>query len=95
VFLPLYDRVLIKKDIATARTKSGLLIPATAQETVTTGVVMAVGAGRITDTGERVEPLVKLYDHVMFSKHAGTEIKLVGEEYLLLRESDIFGVLDA
>jgi len=94
MFKPLHDRVLVKPLPSEEVTKSGIVIPDTAKEKPQQGEVKAVGAGRILDNGERVPMEVKVGDRVFYSKYAGTEVKIDGEEYLILRESDILGILE-
>ncbi len=91
---PLYDRVLIKRVEEETRSKGGLFLPENAKEKPYEGIVLAVGQGRLTDGGE-VKPLViKEGDRVAFGRYAGTEIKVDGEERLVLREDEIFGVVE-
>jgi chaperonin GroES len=91
---PLYDRILIERLKEETRSKGGLFLPETAKEKPSEGIVLAVGQGRIDDKGE-VRPLVvKTGDRVMFGKYAGNEIKVDGEERLILKESEIFGIVD-
>ena len=91
---PLYDRILVKRLEGEARSKGGLFLPDSAQEKPSEGVVVAVGHGRLSKDGD-VEPLtVKAGDRVVFGKSAGTEIKVNGEERLVLREDEIFGIVD-
>ncbi len=90
---PLHDRVLVKRFNEEERTKGGLFIPDTAKEKPIQGEIIAVGQGRIGEDG-KVRPLdVKKGDRVLFGKYAGTEIKIEGEEFLMMREEDILGVL--
>lgn len=92
---PLHDRVLVKRFNEEERSKGGIIIPDTAKEKPIQGEVIAVGQGRVTEDG-KVRPLdVKKGDRVLFGKYAGTEIKIDGEEYLMMREEDILGVLNA
>jgi chaperonin GroES len=85
---PLADRVLVKADAAEETTKSGLFIPDTAKEKPMRGVVIAVGNGKVD------EPItVKVGDKVLYGKYAGTELSVEGEEYLIMRESDIYAIL--
>ena len=91
---PLQDRVLVQRTEEEETTKGGIIIPDTAKEKPQQGKVIAVGAGKILDNGTRVEPGVKAGDKVLFGKYAGTEIKLEGEEYLIMREDDILGVIE-
>jgi chaperonin GroES len=88
---PLSDRVVIKVLEAEKQTASGIVIPDKAKEKPQEGEVVAVGAGRILENGTRVEMDVKEGDRVLFSKYAGTEIKLEGNEYLIMRQEDILG----
>jgi chaperonin GroES len=92
---PLYDRVLVKRSEEETKTSRGLFLPETAKEKPLMGVVLAVGQGRLGDDG-KVRPLVvKEGDKVMFGRYSGTEIKVDGEERLVLREDEIFGIVDA
>ena len=91
---PLYDRVIVKRLEGEEKTKGGIIIPETAKEKPLEGEVVAVGQGRVLDSGE-IRPLhVKVGDRVLFAKYAETELKLDGESYLLLREDDLLGVLE-
>lgn len=89
---PLGDRVLVKADAAEEVTSSGLYIPDTAKEKPQQGNVIAVGAGKV-ENGTKVEMTVKKGDKVLYGKYAGTEVTLDGDEYLIMRESDIVGIL--
>lgn len=92
---PLHDRVLVKRSDEPAKTESGLLfLPESAKEKPVEGTVIAVGAGRIKDDGSVLPLQVKEGDRIVFGKYSGTEIKVDGEERLILREDDILGVLD-
>ncbi len=88
---PLSDRVVLKPVVAEDKTKEGIILPDTAKDKPQEGEVVAIGPGRMEE-GKRVEPEVKLGDRVIYSKYSGTEIKLDGEEYLIVRESDILAV---
>ncbi len=91
---PLYDRILVQRIEAAAKSRGGLFLPDTATEKPSEGVVLATGQGKLGDDGE-VRPLVvKEGDRVLFGRYAGTEIKVDGEERLVLRESEIFGIVD-
>ncbi len=90
---PLGDRVVIELMEAEEKTASGIVLPGTAKEKPQQGKVVAVGPGRVLDNGTRVTVDVQVNDQVIFSKFSGTELKLDGKEYLVLRESDILGVL--
>ncbi|NMA68719.1 MAG: co-chaperone GroES [Desulfitobacterium sp.] len=89
---PLADRVVVKALPMEEKTKSGIIMPDTAKEKPQEGQVVAVGPGKV-EKGERVALDVKVGDRVIYSKYAGTEIKLDGEEYLILRESDILAIM--
>lgn len=94
-FRPLHDRVMLRRVEQEAKSKGGIIIPDTAQEKPMEGEVVAVGSG-IRDESGKVVPLdVKAGDRVLFSKWSGTEINMDGEEYLVMKESDIMGVLAA
>jgi len=91
---PLQDRVIIKRIAEEEKTKGGLIIPDTAKEKPQEGKVIAVGKGKANEDG-KVTPLdVKAGDRVLFGKYAGTEIKIDGEEHLIMREDDILGVIE-
>ncbi len=91
---PLADRVIIEALAKEEKTKSGIVLPDTAKEKPQEGKVVAVGAGKILDNGQRVVPDVKAGDKVIFSKYAGTDIKLDGKEYLILSERDILAIIE-
>lgn len=90
---PLGDRVLIKPTPKEEVSKGGIILPDTAKEKPQEGQIMAVGPGRLTEDGKRIAMEVKVGEKVLYAKYAGTEIKLDGEEYLIVRESDILGKL--
>jgi len=90
---PLGDRVLVKSVERAEQTKSGLFLPDTAQEKPQEAMVIAVGPGKQLDNGTRTPIDVKVGDKVLYSKYSGTEVKQLDEEYLILRESDILGVI--
>jgi chaperonin GroES len=90
---PLQDRVIVKRVKEEEKTKGGIIIPDTAKEKPIEGIVVAVGNGKANDEG-KVRPLdVKVDDHILFVKYSGTEVKIDGEERLILREDDILGVI--
>ncbi len=91
---PLGDRVVVKPIPWEEVTRSGIVLPDTAKEKPQQGEVIAVGSGRILDSGERVPMELKPGQRVLFAKYAGTEVKLDGEEYLILSERDILGILE-
>jgi len=92
-FRPLHDRVLVRRVEAEEKTKGGIIIPDTAKEKPQEGKVMAVGTGRVTDEGKTHALAVKQGDRILFGKYSGSEIKLDGEEFLIMKEEDILGVL--
>jgi chaperonin GroES len=91
---PLNDRVLVKRMEEVQVTKGGILIPDTAKEKPIEGKVIAVGPGKMSDAGARMPLQLKEGDRVLFGKYAGTEIKMEGEEYLMMREEDILAVIN-
>jgi len=91
---PLQDRVLIKRVEEEEKTKGGIIIPDTAKEKPMEGLVVAVGPGAIDKDGKRREPEVKQGDRILFSKYSGTDVKLDGEDHLIMREEDILAVLE-
>ena len=93
-FRPLHDRVLVRRLDSEAKTAGGIIIPDTAQEKPMEGEVLAVGPGARTDKGERVALTVKAGDRVLFAKYAGTEVRMNGEERVVVKESDILGIID-
>ena len=93
-FRPLHDRVLVRRVTAEEKTAGGIIIPDTAKEKPQEGEVIAIGSGTLNDKGD-LRPLdVKSGDRILFGKWSGTEVKLDGEELLIMKESDIMGVLD-
>jgi len=92
---PLHDRIVIKRKNEEERTAGGLFIPETAKERPTQATVIAVGKGRYRDDGTVAALAVKVGDTVLFGKYAGTEIKLDGEEVLIIREEDVLAVIDS
>ncbi|MDF1585121.1 co-chaperone GroES [Geminicoccaceae bacterium 1502E] len=94
-FRPLHDRVLVRRVEEETKTKGGIIIPDTAKEKPQQGEVIAVGSGARNEKGEIVALDVKVGDRILFGKWSGTEVKLDGEELLIMKESDIMGVLDA
>jgi chaperonin GroES len=91
---PLQDRILVQRIEEEKTTKGGIIIPDTAKEKPAEGKVVAVGAGKIGDDGKRIAPEVKKGDRILFGKYSGTEVKIEGEEYLILREEDILGIIE-
>ena len=91
---PLQDRIIVKRVQEEEKTKGGIIIPDTAKEKPIEGKVIAVGNGKVQEDG-KVRPLdVKAGDRILFSKYAGTEIKIDGDEHLIMREDDILGVIE-
>ncbi len=93
-FRPLGDHLLVRPMPREEITKSGIVLPDTAKEKPQQGEVLAVGSGRILENGQRVPMEVKPGDKILFSKYAGTEVKLEGEDYLILRETDVLAVIE-
>ena len=94
-FRPLHDRVLVRRIDADDKTAGGIIIPDTAKEKPQEGKVVAVGKGKVNDDG-KVTPLdIKAGDRILFGKYSGSEIKIDGEEHLILREDDVLGVVEA
>ena len=93
-FRPLHDRVLVKRVEEETKTKGGIIIPDTAKEKPMQGEVLAVGPGARNEKGELVTPDVKPGDRILFGKWSGTEVKLDGEELLIMKESDVMGVIE-
>ncbi len=93
-FRPLHDRVVVKRVSAEEKTAGGIIIPDTAKEKPQEGEVVAVGPGARNEKGELVPLEVKVGDRVLFGKWSGTEVKIDGEELLIMKETDIMGILD-
>ena len=91
---PLDDRVLVKQSDAEETTAGGIVLPDTAKEKPQRGKVMAVGVGKLLDSGERGKMSLKKGDEIFYGKFAGTEIKIDGEEYVILRESDVLAIIE-
>ena len=91
---PLQDRVLVKRVKEEEKTKGGIIIPDTAKEKPIEGDVIAVGNGKVTEKGDVRKLDVKKGDRILFGKYSGTEVKIDGEDHIILREDDILGVLD-
>ena len=92
---PLHDRIIVKRLQETEKTAGGLYIPDTAKEKPVEGKVIAVGSGKILDDGTVRKPDVKAGDKVLFAKYSGSEVKIDGEEHLILREDDLLAVVEA
>jgi len=93
-FRPLHDRVVVRRIEAEEKTSGGIIIPDTAKEKPQDGEVVAVGPGARDDSGVLVELSVKPGDRILFGKWSGTEVKIAGEDLLIMKESDILGVID-
>lgn len=90
---PLSDRIIVKPADAEEKTASGLIIPDTAKEKPMKGEIVAVGKGKVTDDGKEVKMELKVGDKVLYGKYSGTEITIEGDEYLIMRESDVYAII--
>jgi chaperonin GroES len=90
---PLADRVVVKPSPAEEKTKGGIILPDTAKEKPVIGEVVAVGPGKVSEDGKKILPEVKVGDKVLYGKYSGTEVTIDGEEYLIMREADIFAIV--
>ncbi len=93
-FRPLHDRILVQRVKEEERTKGGIIIPDTAKEKPIEGKVIAAGNGKPGEEGQRMALDVKKGDRILFGKYSGTELKIEGEEYLIMREDDVLGVIE-
>ena len=91
---PLHDRILVERVAEAEKTKGGIIIPDSAKEKPAEGKVVAVGKGRIGDDGKPVKLEIKKGDRILFGKYGGTEVKIDGEEYLIMREDDVLGIVE-
>jgi chaperonin GroES len=91
---PLQDRILVQRVEEETTTKGGIIIPDTAKEKPAEGKVIAVGNGKLGEDGKRVPLEIKAGDRILFGKYSGTEVKIEGEEFLIMREDDVLGVID-
>ena len=91
---PLHDRILVKRVEEETTTKGGIIIPDSAKEKPAEGKVVSVGNGKLDDNGKRIPLDIKKGDRILFSKYGGTDVKVDGEEYLIMREDDVLGVID-
>ena len=91
---PLHDRILVKRIEEGEQVKGGIIIPDTAKEKPQQGEIIAAGNGKVLDNGERIALDVKVGDKVLFGKYSGNEVKLDNEEYLIMREDDILGIIE-
>ena len=92
--VPLNDKIVVKRMEAEEKTAGGIVLPDTAKEKPKQGKVLSLGDGKLLETGERVAPDLKAGDRILFGKYSGAEIKIEGEEYLILKEDEILGVLE-
>jgi chaperonin GroES len=91
---PLQDRILVERVEEEEKTKGGIIIPDTAKEKPAEGKIAAIGKGKVGDDGKRIPLEVKKGDRILFGKYSGTEVKIEGKEYLIMREDDILGVIE-
>ena len=91
---PLQDRILVQRVEEETTTKGGIIIPDTAKEKPAEGKVVAVGNGKVGEDGKRIALEVKKGDRILFGKYSGTEVKISGDEYLIMREEDVLGIVD-
>lgn len=90
---PLHDRILVKRLEEDEKTKGGIIIPDSAKEKPAEGEIIAVGTGKVSEDGKVTPLAVKAGDKVLYSKYAGTEVKVDGQEYLMMREDDVLGII--
>jgi len=90
---PLYDRILVKRIEEEEVRRGGIIVPDTAKEKPQEGKVLAVGTGRVTDDGKKIPLDVKAGDRILFGKYSGSEVKIDDEEYLIMKEEDVLGIL--
>ena len=91
---PLQDRIVVKRVAEETTTKGGIIIPDTAKEKPAEGKVVAVGNGKVADDGKRIALEIKTGDRILFGKYSGTEVKIEGEEFLIMREDDVLGIIE-
>jgi len=91
---PLQDRILVQRVKEEEKTKGGIIIPDTAKEKPVEGRVIAAGIGKLSEKGNRIALEVKKGDRILFGKYSGNEIKIEGEEYLIMREDDVLGIIE-
>ena len=91
---PLQDRILVQRIKEEEKTKGGIIIPDTAKEKPAEGKVTAVGNGKLGEDGKRIKPEVKKGDRILFGKYSGTEVKIESDEYLIMREEDVLGIIE-
>jgi chaperonin GroES len=91
---PLQDRILVERVGEEEKTKGGIIIPDTAKEKPAEGKVVAVGKGKVDENGKRIALEIKKGDRILFGKYSGSEVKIDGNEYLIMREEDVLGIID-
>ena len=91
---PLQDRILVQRVEEEEKTKGGIIIPDTAKEKPAEGKVVAVGKGKVDENGKRIPLEIKKGDRILFGKYSGSEVKIEGAEYLIMREDDVLGIID-
>jgi chaperonin GroES len=91
---PLQDRILVQRVEEEEKTKGGIIIPDTAKEKPAEGKIVSVGKGKLDENGKRIAPEVKKGDRILFGKYSGTEVKVEGNEYLIMREEDVLGIIE-
>ena len=91
---PLQDRIIVRRLEEEETSKGGIIIPDTAKEKPSEGVIIAVGKGKVTEDGKKLPLDVKKKDRILFGKYSGTDIKIEGEKYLIMREDDVLGVIE-
>jgi chaperonin GroES len=91
---PLHDRILVQRVEEETKTKGGIIIPDSAKEKPAEGIVISVGNGRIGDDGKKIPLEVKKGNRILFGKYGGTDVKIEGEEYLIMREDDVLGIIE-
>jgi chaperonin GroES len=91
---PLQDRILVQRVAEEEKTKGGIIIPDTAKEKPAEGKVVSVGNGKLDESGKRIALEDKKGDRILFGKYSGTEVKIEGQEYLIMREEDVLGIID-
>ncbi|MCU0556793.1 MAG: co-chaperone GroES [Desulfobacterales bacterium] len=91
---PLQDRIIVQRVEEESKTKGGIIIPDSAKEKPAEGVVISVGKGKVADDGKLIPMEVKTGDRILFGKYSGSEVKVEGEEYLIMREDDVLGIIE-
>ncbi|MEE9496340.1 MAG: co-chaperone GroES [Desulfobacterales bacterium] len=91
---PLQDRILVRRVAEEEKTKGGIIIPDTAKEKPADGKIVSVGKGKLDENGKRIAPEVKKGDRILFGKYSGTEVTIEGNEYLIMREEDVLGIIE-